>query len=161
MPDLPILIRRLRPAEIPLLADFLYYAIYIPAGTAPPERSILALPELQVYLEGFGTSAHDRALVAVRDDQPVGCIWARIMHDFGHIDDRTPSLAMSVLPAHRGQGVGTSLLRAMLDLLRKDGYAQVSLSVQKANDAVRLYRAAGFRTVREHTEELIMACRLN
>lgn len=44
MPDLPFLIRPLRPTEVPLLADFLYHAIYVPAGTTAPDRSILALP---------------------------------------------------------------------------------------------------------------------
>ncbi len=43
-------------------------------------------------------------------------------------------------------------------LLADEGYPAVSLSVQKANPAVRLYRRLGFRVVREHPEEYVMVC---
>ncbi len=78
------------------------------------------------------------------------------MEDYGHIDEKTPSLAMSLYPAYRGKGIGTALLREMLALLAKDGYARVSLSVQRANAAVRLYQTAGFCVWEEKEEELIM-----
>lgn len=51
---------------------------------------------------------------------------------------------------------GTGLLRRMLSLLREKGYRQVSLAVQKANYAVKMYRRAGFETVRETETEYIM-----
>ena len=37
---------------------------------------------------------------------------------------------------------------------------QVSLSVQKANYAFRMYRKAGFETLKETEEEFLMRCRL-
>ena len=40
------------------------------------------------------------------------------------------------------------------------GYRQASLSVQKANYAVRLYEKAGFRVLRDKGEEYIMVCNL-
>ena len=51
-------------------------------------------------------------------------------------------------------GVDTTSLLAILSVA---GLA-VSLSVQKANPAVRLYRRLGFRVVREHPEEDVMVC---
>ena len=39
--------------------------------------------------------------------------------------------------------------------------AKISLSVQKDNYAVKLYRKAGFTTVKETTEEYIMVADLN
>lgn len=42
-------------------------------------------------------------------------------------------------------------------LLKDKGYKQVSLSVQKANYAVKMYRKAGFEAVDEKEEEYIMA----
>ena len=48
----------------------------------------------------------------------------------------------------------------MLELLRKKGYAQVSLSVQKANYALRMYQKAGFEQVADRGEEVLMICRL-
>jgi len=48
----------------------------------------------------------------------------------------------------------------MLQFLREKGYKQASLSVQKANYAVRMYRKAGFEVIDENEEEYIMVCRL-
>ena len=82
------------------------------------------------------------------------------MDDYGHIADDTPSLAMSLYREYRNQGIGTALLERMLELLRKDGYERVSLSVQKANYAVRMYRKVGFVMEKETEEEYIMVCNL-
>lgn len=146
----------MKPDEYPLLEDFLYEAIYIPQGMAPPPRSILDTPELQVYISGFGTQIHDKAMVAEVDGKVVGAIWVRIMNDYGHIDNDTPSLAISLFQEYRGLGIGTALMQKMLDQLKEDGYLQVSLSVQKDNYAVRLYQKTGFEIVSENEEEYIM-----
>src|SRR5699024_4845649 len=116
----------------------LYEAIFIPEGATPPDKSIITLPELQIYIKDFGNSKHDKALIAEVDANIVGAIWARIMNDYGHIDENTPSLAMSVLKAYRGMGIGTLLLTEMLSAEKAAGYAKLSLSVQKDNYAVKL-----------------------
>ena len=51
-------------------------------------------------------------------------------------------------------------MRAMLQFLKDKGYKQTSLSVQKANYAVDMYRKVGFEVVDENEEEYIMICRL-
>lgn len=89
-------IRELKKQEYPLLDDFLYEAIFIPEGVEPPPKSILASPELQVYVERFGELKDDWALAAETDGRIVGAVWVRIMKDYGHIDDKTPSLAISL-----------------------------------------------------------------
>ena len=154
-------IREMRKEEYSLLGDFLYEAIYIPDGTAAPPKSVIACPELQVYIADFGNSKHDKALIAEVDGNIVGAIWARIMNDYGHIDKNTPSLAMSVLKGYREMGIGTSLLTQMLSTEKAAGYAKLSLSVQKDNYAVRMYKKAGFNTVDENNEEYIMVIDLN
>ncbi len=154
-------IRPLRPEEAHLLRDFLYEAIYLPEGTPPPPRSVVYLPELQVYIRNFGTQPDDHCLVAEASDNVVGAVWVRQMNDYGHVDDHTPSLAISLYKDFRGHGVGTRLMKEMLDLLYGKGYRQVSLSVQKANPAVRLYARLGFETVKETEEEYIMICNLS
>ena len=116
---------------------------------------------MQIYIKDFGNSKHDKALIAEVDANIVGAIWARIMNDYGHIDENTPSLAMSVLKAYRGMGIGTLLLTEMLSAEKAAGYAKLSLSVQKDNYAVKLYRKAGFTTVSETDEEYIMVVDLN
>lgn len=87
-------------------------------------------------------------------------VWCRIMEDYGHINDATPSLAISVHKAWRGVGIGTAMMQEMLALLHACGYGQVSLSVDKANYAVRMYLAAGFGIVEERETEYVMVCPL-
>ena len=151
-------IREIKESEYPVLPDFLYEAIFIPEGAAVPPEVIVDSAELQVYYVGFGTSKHDRALVA--EGRVVGAVWCRIMEDYGHINDATPSLAISVHKAWRGVGIGTAMMQEMLALLYACGYGQVSLSVDKANYAVRMYLAAGFGIVEERETEYVMVCPL-
>lgn len=153
-------IRNIHPQEIPVLDDFLYEAIFIPQGVEPPPRSIIEQDDLQVYVRGFGDDPHDHCLVAEVDGKIAGAVWVRIMDDYGHVDDQTPSLAISLYPEYRGQGIGTQLLLQMMDLLRKEKYAQVSLSVQKENYALRMYQKAGFKIVEDRGEEVLMVARL-
>ena len=51
-------------------------------------------------------------------------------------------------------------MQQMLTALKQQGYPQVSLSVQKANYAVKMYKDVGFKTVNENAEEYIMVCEL-
>ena len=150
------IIRQIRPEEYALLQEFVYQAIYIPEGTKPPPRSVVDLPELQVYVAGFGTQSVDYCLVAEITGTVVGAAWSRIMQDYGHIDDHTPSLAISLLPEYRGLGIGTQLLRSLLLLLQENGYLRFSLSVQKNNPALRLYERAGFRILTKKGTEYLM-----
>lgn len=153
-------IRNIHPQEIPVLDDFLYEAIFIPQGVEPPPRSIIEQDDLQVYVRGFGDDPHDHCLVAEVDGKIAGAVWVRIMDDYGHVDDQTPSLAISLYPEYRGQGIGTQLLNQMLDMLRQKGYPQVSLSVQKENYALRMYQKAGFEPVEDRGEEVLMVRRM-
>ena len=82
------------------------------------------------------------------------------MNDYGHIDNNTPSFAISVYKDYRGLGTGTDLMKEMLCVLKARGYKQASLSVQKANYAVRMYQKVGFQIVDENEEEYIMLCQL-
>ena len=149
-------IRKMTVPEYPLLSDFLYEAIFIPNGIKPPPRDIIASPELQIYVERFGALKDDFAIVAEIEGKIVGAVWVRIMNDYGHIDEETPSLAISLYKEYRGQGIGTNMMKEMLSLLKTHGYKRVSLSVQKANYAAEMYRKIGFEIARENEEEWIM-----
>ena len=149
-------IRGLEPPEYGLLDEFLYQAIFVPPGQTPPDRAIIARPELQVYVSDFGQGVGDCCMAAVVDGRVVGAAWARVMNDYGHLDDETPSLAIALLPEHRGGGIGTALMTALLEKLRRDGWKRVSLSVQRKNAAARLYRRLGFRVAVSRDDEDIM-----
>ena len=155
-----MILRKIEKNEIKLLREFLYEAIFIPEGVASPPRDIIDQPDLRLYYEGFGSGKADNAIVAEDDDKVVGAVWTRIMNDYGHVDDDTPSFAISLYKEYRGQGVGTELMKEMLELLKSQGYEKASLAVQKANYAVRMYEKVGFEVMDENDEEFIMVCRL-
>ena len=153
-----MLIRKLRENEKELLRDFLYEAIFIPEGVTPPPREIIEQPELRIYYEHFGTGKADHCLVAEDDGRVVGAVWTRIMDDYGHVDDETPSFAISLYKEYRGQGIGTKLMTGMLEELKRNGYTRASLAVQKANYAVKMYEKVGFKTVDKNDEEFYQIC---
>lgn len=153
-------IRKIKQEETKVLDTFLYEAIFIPEGVEAPPREIINQPELRVYVDGFGNRIGDIAFVAESNGIVVGAVWVRIMNDYGHIDDETPSFAISLLKEYRNHGIGTELMKTMLHELRDCGYKQSSLAVQKQNYAVRIYKKVGFQIVDENEEEYIMVCRL-
>ena len=153
-------IRELKQGEAGILDTFLYEAIFIPEGVNAPPKEIIRQPELQVYVAGFGKQKSDICYVAEASGNIVGAVWTRIMNDYGHVDADTPSLAISLLKAYRNYGIGTELMKKILVRLRAEGYGQVSLSVQKNNYAVGMYRKVGFQIVDENEEEYIMVCKL-
>ena len=146
------IIREIKKEEYVLLEHFLYEAIFIPVGVEPPPKTIINMPELQEYIADFGSLKDDKAIVAEVEGKIIGSVWVRIMNDYGHIDDDTPSLAMSLYKEYRGLGIGTALLKEILLNLKLAGYTKVSLSVQKDNYAVKLYKKLGF-TVYDENEE--------
>ena len=152
-------IREIRENEYYVLSEFLYEAIFIPVGMEKPPKAIIEQPELQVYIADFGKS-DDWCLVAEVKEKIVGAVWVRVMDDYGHIDDETPSFAMSLYEEYRNMGIGTALMRDMLEFLKNKGYRRTSLSVQKVNYAVRMYQKVGFEVIDENEEEYIMVCRL-
>ena len=89
-------IRTISEGEESLLQDFLYQAVFVPEGVPAPPKSIISQPELQIYITGFGTKKDDIGLVAEVNKKAVGAVWVRIMDDYGHIDNATPSIAVSL-----------------------------------------------------------------
>ena len=112
-------IRKIKESEYSVLGDFLYEAIFIPEGVKSPPREIIEQPELQVYISDFGKHKGDCCLVAELDKRIIGAVWVRIMNDYGHIDDETPSFAISLYPEYRNHGIGTALMKSMLKLLNR------------------------------------------
>ena len=78
------------------------------------------------------------------------------MNDYGHIDDRTPSVAISLHKEYRNRGIGTRLMKEIIELLTEKKYGKVSLSVQKSNYAVGMYLNLGFEIEKETAEEYVM-----
>ena len=151
-------IRKINGNEYKLLNDFLYEAIFIPEGVEAPPREIINAPELQVYVQDFGTQKDDICFVAEVEGKIVGAVWVRIMDDYGHVEDDVPSFAISLYKEYRRHGIGTAMMKQMLTELKSRGYKKTSLAVQKENYAVKMYKNVGFEIVDENDEEYIMVC---
>ncbi len=161
--DLRIKIREIEKTEISHLDYFLYEAIFIPEGQEKPEKEIIKIPELSSYIKDFGKDT-DLCLVADLHGNLIGAIWTRIFTEtergFGYVDSKTPELSMSVIENYRQQGIGTKLLKAMIDKLTQLDCEQVSLNVDKLNYALKLYLKLGFEIVESDEKSATLIKRL-
>jgi ribosomal protein S18 acetylase RimI-like enzyme len=132
--------------DVPFLRDMLRHAFYWRTPVGDRE------PPLTRYVNGWGRPG-DRSLIAIDEFLPVGAAWYRLFTQedagFGFVDERTPELAIAVVPSRRGRGYGHELLSGLLDHARQDGFDAISLSVAKDNPAVALYETYGFERLRE------------
>lgn len=144
-------IRAATSADSEFLVDMLVEAVnWLPERNWSREE-ILANPALAHYVADW-MRPDDVGLIAVDPtDRPVGAAWFRQLTaadpGYGYVSDDVPELTIGVVESWRGRGVGRMLLRAVLDAARARGIRTVSLSVERANFAARLYAAEGFRTV--------------
>ena len=152
-------IKELEITDYHLLEEFIYWAIFVPPNSELPERSIIYNPDVFIYIENFGQE-HDCGVVAEIDGKAIGVAWTRIIPAYGHIDNETPELAVSVLPEYRNQGVGAKLMERLFELLMQRDYKQTSLAVQKENPAVNFYLRLGYEIVSENIEEYVMIKKL-
>ena len=132
------------------LRDMLHHAYYW------RERSVPQDPmegSVQRYVMNWGRRG-DAAVIALDEvGSEVGAAWYRLFKEnepgYGFVDEQTPELSIAVVPSRRGKGFGVELLEALLAQARREGYTQVSLSVEPDNPALRLYERHGFRKVGE------------
>ena len=153
--------RFFRKDDFPLLEDLLYEAIFQPEGAEPLPRDIIKKPEIDAYIRDFGKKQDDFCLFAELNGKAVGGAWLRILDGeikgFGNIDSETPELAITVFKKYQHLGIGTGLMYNLIDLtFNSRGYRQISLSVNKANYAVKMYRKFGFEIVKENEHDYIM-----
>ena len=111
-------------------------------------------PDLPVYryVKNWGRRG-DAGVIASAGPNAYGAAWYRLFPasapGFGFVDEETPELTIAVVPSKRGSGLGSELLDALMERARADGYAAISLSVEKDNPAVSLYERHGFERVSE------------
>ena len=105
------------------------------------------IPKLAIYEEFYGFTSKDLGLYALVDNQLVGAVWIRRLNtdhgSNGYIDDMTPILNIAVLPAYRGQGIGSMMLE---QLFVEAGalYDQISVSIVCDSSAIPFYVRHGF-----------------
>lgn len=146
-----VCLRRAGTGDLPFLREMLYEAAYWnPAVARPPLAEALSDPQNAAYVDGW-PGKHDAGLIAEVDGAPVGACWYRFFGShapgYGYLDEQTPEISISVAANHRGRGLGTTLLEATADLARSLFVRALSLSVDPANPALRLYERCGYVAV--------------
>ncbi len=130
----------LRSSESFIVKDLLHYA----ARLDESGETLEAHPYLEQYHRNYGNAEGDIGVYAFVDHTVAGGAWVRLLKEgFGFVDANTPELAFAVLPSYRNRGIGTQIIRQLLDEVAKL-YPQVSLSVREENPAIRLYERLGF-----------------
>jgi ribosomal protein S18 acetylase RimI-like enzyme len=152
-------IREIKPDEYSFLEEMLDEAVYVTDESRKAQILTEIRPVLLKYFENFGRPG-DVSLVAVIDGKLVGAIWARLFEktsgSYGFVDEKTPELGMAVKPVYRNKGIGGFLLREFFKKLSEAGYTTVSLSVNKANQALNLYKRNGFQIFSEDEKAFTM-----
>jgi ribosomal protein S18 acetylase RimI-like enzyme len=151
-----VIIRRGGRQDVRFLRDMLHHAYYWRERNPGEGSGPVAL-----YVKGWGRPG-DTALIAVEDGFPVGAAWYRLFKrsqpGYGFVDEETPELALAVVPARRGKGIGDALLNALYERAKADGYGAVSLSVARDNDALLGYyeQKHGFERIDEDGHSVTM-----
>ncbi len=145
------MIRRAGPQDARFLRDMLHHALYW-RERVPGSRT-------SRYVRGWGRIG-DTAVIALEGGFAVGAAWYRLFSadepGYGFVDERTPELAIAVVPSKRGLGIGEQLLTALVERARAAGYDALSLSVEPGNPARKLYERHGFEVVEQGTEAWTM-----
>ena len=146
-------LRRIRADDGALVAEMVAEAVGWdrPEGSPPPPvDGLRAVARVADYFEGWPRDGDD-GFVSEVEGTPVGACWFRrftAAHPgYGFLGEDVPGIGLAVRERYRGQGVGTTLLAATIDLARGQGVATLSLSVAAGNRARRLYERAGFEPV--------------
>ena len=98
------------------------------------------------YREHYHPASFD---VVELDGEPVGRLYVARWEDEIRIID------IALLPAHRGRGIGTALLRGLLNEAAGAG-KRLSIHVEKHNPALRLYARLGFTMVADRGVYLLL-----
>jgi GNAT superfamily N-acetyltransferase len=122
-------------------------------------EAIAAEPTLHRYVSGWPRPT-DLGVVAEADGLPIGASWMRYFDatepGYGFLAEDIPELSIGVAAVWRGRGVGGRLLDAMIALARARAIGAISLSVEAANPARRLYERRGFRPVVDDGDAITM-----
>lgn len=142
---------RVRPAtqaDGAFLADMIVEAANWRQDGARPRHDIIAHPDHSRYVSGWMRPG-DAGFVAIDGNgEAVGAAWYRMLPrtdpGFGYVGTGVPELIIGVRPIWRAHGVGRALLQHLCAHARTQGFARISLSVERGNFASSLYRSEGF-----------------
>lgn len=139
-------LRREGPDDAEFLKQ-LFYAVRSPEFCAagwPEEqmRDFLAMQERMQWTHYDRTYKRLERWIAEKNGRPIGRLYLATEPDALRV------VEISIMPEDRGRGLGSALLRGVLEQASAAGL-DVVLSVDRGNPAENLYRRMGFETVRD------------
>ena len=117
------------------------------AYASDPMGCAAALPSdvKDSLIDGLKQHAANLCLLAVHEAQIIGIALCMISYSTFRARPRLNVHDLTVLPTHRGRGIGRQLLQAVIDHAAQNDYCQVTLEVRQDNPrAQALYQSMGF-----------------
>ncbi|WDV46279.1 GNAT family N-acetyltransferase [Clostridiaceae bacterium M8S5] len=157
---LEYIFRKMNKEDGVFIREMCYQAIYVPPNEEAPSKDILNVPKLKKYYENIGLDS-DFGIVAIEKNtmKPIGAAWLRLFDEknqgYGFIDSIIPELSMAVDYAYRNKGMGSRLLKQLLEGCVKR-YPSISLSVDQSNYAYDLYKKCGFLDMKIENKKVTM-----
>jgi GNAT superfamily N-acetyltransferase len=134
------------------LGDMVVEAANWAQGGARPRHEVIGGDEHRRYVAGWMRPGDAGFVAEDLHGEPVGAAWYRMLPrsdpGFGYVGTGVPELIIGVRPIWRAHGVGRTLLQRLCEHARSQGFARISLSVERGNFASTLYRTEGFAVVR-------------
>jgi ribosomal protein S18 acetylase RimI-like enzyme len=126
------------------------FAAWMESGGEEQIAQARSDPYLSTYVSGWGARKGDLGVIA-RDGigEVLGAVWLRLGGADGPLnlgDKHVPELATAVVPRARWRGVGTAMIKHLIELA-SPCYPRIILSVREENPAVLFYSKLGFREV--------------
>jgi len=98
------------------------------------------------YAKKYPTASHD---IILSNDRPVGRLYvARLDHEIRIVD-------ITVLPAERNAGIGSHLIKQLLDEANRSGKV-TRIYVEEFNPSLRLFERLGFSPTEQHGIHLLL-----
>ena len=151
--DDELVIREMIHSEASFLREMTFQALFVPPGKPPFPPSILDDPAIRKYYERWGRIGDTSIVMETADKELVGAAWARFFDrdnkGYGFVNEDIPEMEVAIKENFRGKGHGTLLIKKLLNTLQSNGHKSVSLSVDRLNPAMQLYKKLGFKIVKE------------
>jgi RimJ/RimL family protein N-acetyltransferase len=98
------------------------------------------------YAKTYPTASHD---IIMSNDRPVGRLYV------ARLDQEIRIVDITVLPAERNAGIGSYLIKQLLDEANRSGKV-TRIYVEEFNPSLRLFERLGFRPTEQHGIHLLL-----
>lgn len=158
-------LRQATELDTEFLEDMLVAAAeWNPSRPALGRERTLADPHLARYIEGWPRPGDIGTVAVDAEHTCIGAAWLRFFDadcpGYGFVSPDVPELAMGVLEPWRARGIGRAMLADVVRRASERGIGRISLSVERANPAQRLYESAGFTAVASGPQSDTMVSKL-